>query len=212
MITQAVKSAAIGSDFKILKDIHEESKNIAIYQRSTQTLNQELEQLMDYDIEFRSKGSVSEIIQALQNYFDIDELTVPVFFEDVINLLKKFEELTKANSFRIFLAVVDSNMCRRFHTDINYLRLLCTYVGQGTLWLPDTAVDWKAYTAHVGNEQIVKDKELIQQVDAGDVTILKGALYPNAKPIMHRSPSIEETAEERLLLRIDINQSLDNLS
>ncbi len=89
---------------------------------------------------------------------------------------------------------------------------MCTYVGQGTLWLPDTAVDWKAYTAHVGNEQIVKDKELIQQVDAGDVTILKGALYPNAKPIMHRSPSIEETAEERLLLRIDINQSLDNLS
>lgn len=39
---------------------------------------------------------------------------------------------------------------------------------------------------------IVKDHELVQQARTGDAIILKGALYPDARPILHRSPPIEE--------------------
>ena len=55
---------------------------------------------------------------------------------------------------------------------------------------------------------IVKDPKLIQQADTGDVLILKGARYPKAKAIIHKSPNIEGTNQKRLLLRIDIDQTL----
>jgi hypothetical protein len=85
--------------------------------------------------------------------------------------------------------------------------MLCTYLGQGTLWLPDEAVDPK--TSRSASHELVIDAELIQQIPAGDVVILKGALYPDADPILHRSPTIEESGETRLLLRIDTNESLN---
>ena len=92
-------------------------------------------------------------------------------------------------------------MCRKFHTDVNDLRMLCTYVGQGTLWLPDEAVKNEEYRTR--RDEIVIDEDLIQQALTGDVLILKGALYPEANAVIHRSPTIEETNERRLLLRID---------
>ena len=56
------------------------------------------------------------------------------------------------------------------------------------------------------NQQQIKiDKSQIQQANTGDIVILKGALYPNASPVIHRSPSIEESNEQRLLLRVDTN-------
>ena len=100
-------------------------------------------------------------------------------------------------------------MCRKFHTDINDLRLLCTYIGPGTLWLPDEAVDLKALQKGGDEQALVVDEQQIQQVSTGDVVILKGALYPEANPILHRSPSIEESGEKRLLLRIDTNEFLN---
>ena len=42
----------------------------------------------------------------------------------------------------------------------------------------------------------------------GDIIILKGALYPEANAILHRSPTIEENGEKRLLLRIDTYEAL----
>ncbi|MEO0341714.1 MAG: DUF1826 domain-containing protein, partial [Bacteroidota bacterium] len=105
----------------------------------------------------------------------------------------------------LFLATVATSMCRKLHTDVNDLRLLCTYIGPGTVWVPDEAINQEALQARKSNEEIVSDEKLIQQVDTGDVVILKGALYPNAQPIMHRSPSLDQVGSTRLLLRIDTN-------
>ena len=82
-------------------------------------------------------------------------------------------------------------MCRKFHADYNQLRLLCTYLSQGTLWLTD----------NLQKDILLKDD--IQQLDTGDVAILKGELCPNAKPVFHGSPEIESSNEKRLLLRVD---------
>ncbi|MEM6380738.1 MAG: DUF1826 domain-containing protein, partial [Bacteroidota bacterium] len=71
-------------------------------------------------------------------------------------------------------------------TDINSLRLLCTYSGPGTLWLPNEIVNHKALITRGGNKQIVLDERQIQQVATGAVIILKGALFPQANPIVHR--------------------------
>ena len=95
-------------------------------------------------------------------------------------------------------------MCRKFHTDINDLRLLCTYVGPGTLWLPDEAIDRNMLTA--STQELLIEEQHIQQVATGDVVLLKGALFENSNPILHRSPAIEASGATRFLLRIDTNQ------
>ncbi|MEL6124115.1 MAG: DUF1826 domain-containing protein, partial [Bacteroidota bacterium] len=108
---------------------------------------------------------------------------------------------------RLLLASVNTNMCRRFHTDINDVRLLCTYTGPGTLWLTNDNINRRALDSYDGNESIVMDPERIQQVPEGAIALLKGAMYPHhqTKAIVHRSPTIEESGEKRLLLRIDTN-------
>lgn len=202
-------NAAIGQSPRILQDIHIKSKNIAIYQRDTTSLNQELGQLDRQSIECRAKGTLEEIYATLNTYFETKLPASTLLLEDIAHLLEMFKNVTKASSFRLLLATIDNNMCRRFHTDVNDVRLLCTYIGQGTLWLPNEAVNQKALMTRGSNEEIVKDEQLIQQVQTGDVTILKGALYPDANPILHRSPSIESSGEQRLLLRIDTNDAIN---
>ncbi len=125
----------------------------------------------------------------------------PLLFEDISILLTHFKKTTKASAFSLMLATIKNNMCRKFHTDVNDLRLLCTYSGRGTLWAPDVAIE-------KDQQDVSINKAYIQEVKTGDFCILKGALYPNAEPILHKSPAIEKDNEIRLLLRIDTNTFL----
>ena len=195
-------NAAIGADAKILEEIHQEGKNIVIFQRDIEALKDNLAAISDRPIDCRLSGTKAEIFTALKSYFDRELPEATLLLEDITSLVDHFEQVTKSPSFRLLLATIDSNMCRKFHTDINDIRMLCTYFGQGTLWLPDEAIEG---TPKPGNKDIVINENLIQQTAAGDLTLLKGALYPKASPIMHRSPSIEESGEQRLLLRVDTN-------
>ena len=102
-------------------------------------------------------------------------------------------------------------MCRKFHTDINDIRLLCTLSGEGTLWLPEFNVNREALDTQKDNEDIVIDPSYIMQAPENSAVLLKGALYPKSgtRAIVHRSPTIEESGEKRLLLRIDTNDNLN---
>ncbi|MEM9650348.1 MAG: DUF1826 domain-containing protein [Bacteroidota bacterium] len=204
-------NAIIGNDIGILRDIHLKTKNIVVYQRGIASLAQKLNQAIERPIECQASGTVEEITLSLNRYFANALHLNEELLEDILNLLVLFEKVTKVSSFQVSLNTISTNMCRRFHADNNELRMLCTYYGPGTLWLPDYAVDGKAYLNRKGNQKILLDEGLVQQVDTGDVVILKGALYPGATPVLHRSPSIEENGEERILLSIDANESL-NLS
>ncbi|MEM1323145.1 MAG: DUF1826 domain-containing protein [Bacteroidota bacterium] len=205
-------NAAIGSDGEVLQDIHLPSKNIAIYQRDITPLNKELSQIAEQPIECRAIGTSEEVLSALEDYFNNHLPKCTSLFDDISKILRLFEGTAQASSFRLLLTTVSTNMCRKFHTDVNDLRLLCTYMGPGTLWLPDEAIDEKALRTTKNDQNIVLDKQLIQQVNTGDVVILKGALYPESKAILHRSPTIEQSGEKRLLLRIDTNEFLSFLS
>jgi len=202
-------NASIGNDIESLEGIHLKNKNIAIYQRNIKELQQRLKPLIAKSFEIQAHGTTAEITASLQAYFNDNLPQYGLLLEDIYMLLNLFKQITKATSFKVLLATIDSNMCRKFHTDMNDLRLLCTYVGPGTLWLPDEAVNRKALQTRCTNQDIVLDNNLIQQVNTGDIAILKGALYPEANAVLHRSPTIETTGEKRLLLRIDTNESLN---
>lgn len=202
-------NAAIGSEVKVLQDIHLKSKNIAVYERDISVLEMDLRPLVKQVIECRAIGTLEEILFILETYFDKNLPKSHGLLEDIAGVLSLFARTTKASSFRLLLASVSTNMCSRFHTDINDLRLLCTYIGPGTLWVPDEAIDQEASRARRSKKELVIDQQQIQQASTGDVVILKGALYPEANPILHQSPAIENTGENRLLLRIDTDEFLN---
>lgn len=82
-------------------------------------------------------------------------------------------------------------MCPRFHTDHVALRLLVTYCGSGTEWLP------------AGQDAGMK-RQLVrpQQLQASEVALLKGTAWQGnaAGAIWHRSPA---SNTPRLLLSLD---------
>lgn len=210
--TSKYNNAAIGCEVKVLQDIHLPSKNIAIYQRDIEVLNQDLNRVTNHALECRASGTASEVLVVLKEFFQRDFPECTELLEDISEILRLFVRITEALSFRLLLTTVSTNMCSRFHTDINDLRLLCTYIGPGTLWLPDEAIDQKATQARGKKQELVIDEQQIQQANTGDIVILKGALYPEADPILHQSPSIEETGKKRLLLRIDTDEFLNFLT
>jgi len=193
-----------------LGNIRQKEVNIVIYDRDISYLSQEIYGLLNQEIELRLSGDVKSILGDLSKV--IDPKNYPQIIEDINKLLMQFQEITNASSFRLMLATVNTNMCRKFHTDINDLRMLCTYSGPGTLWLSEDNVNRQALNSCGDNDCIVLDENKIQQASSGAVVILKGAIYPQegAKAVVHRSPTIEETGERRLLLRIDTNEFLNS--
>lgn len=203
-------NAAIGDTPDVLSEIHQQHKNIAIFERDIFELREVIESISNKELDFRHTGSILEIQEALKKYLQDIPVDVQPLIIDITQALVLFQSISKSQSFRILLATIHTNMCKRFHADFNDLRLLCTYSGQGTMWLPEEILDRRALDGCKDNDVIVKDKSKVQQVSAGDLVILKGATYPKdgTKAIVHRSPSIEEFNERRLLLRIDTNDFL----
>lgn len=194
-------NAAIGPEAPILHAIHQPQTSIAILQRDTVHLKQEVVHATEADVKFQVSGPKNDIKTQLRTYLGETLPNCQALLADIEQVLDHFEAVTKAGSFRLLLTTVRTNMCRKFHTDINDLRMLCTYAGPGTLWLPEEAI---LPVRSISGEMELDDAH-IQQVDTGDIVILKGALYEDGKAIMHRSPTIEEMGEARLLLRIDTN-------
>ena len=196
-------NASIGNTLESLGRIHGPSVNIAIFQRSVHHLEEELNRLLESQVKIRVAGTLQEIEDALASNFAALGLEGSEVLADIMTLIDGFKSITKAYKYRVFLATVDSNMCRRFHTDINDLRMICTYLGKGTLWVDEEGLDRDLLHAQSQKPEFVQADECIRYSRAGEVLILKGALYPNGEAVIHRSPTIEDLGEKRLLLRID---------
>ena len=201
---QAVSTnMSIGCFSSILSTIHDSDKNIAIFERNISGLNNEIDVLLSRATEFRCKGTVQDISKRIKEAFCAQ---CPELHLDFIELIELFKDVTGAEEFKFFLHTVTTDMCRKFHTDINDLRMLCTYAGPGTLWVAEDDNSSKSQSQSSSHEVSI-DKDSIHQVKTGNVAILKGALYPNSNPAIHRSPSISKNAETRLLLRIDTDET-----
>ena len=191
-----------GTSANVLENIHQKDINITIYNRDVTVLEKEIQHLLKRQLNFKSNGDIQTIMKEIVTIVEPNKF--PQLFIDIEKLLGFFKETTGANSFQLLLATIKGNMCRKFHTDVNDLRMLCTYSGTGTLWLTEDNFDRKALNAYRDNDLIVIDKTKIEQTETGAVIILKGSMYSKeAKAVVHRSPTIEENKDKRLLLRID---------
>lgn len=207
--TQSVTNWSIDTTPTVLKNIHHQEINIAIFEREINALASEISDLLAQDVAFSIDGTIGDILKGLSSTLPPEKYGL--IFEDIEALLHAFKEVTNSNEIRLRLETVATNMCRKFHTDINDLRLLCTYSGPETLWLTDDNINPKAVDARSCEESVFLEEGRIQQAQTGAVVLLKGALYvdDNAKAVVHRSPSIEGDGQKRLLLRFDTSNTIN---
>ena len=205
----SVVNWAIGTAPSILADIHEPEINIAIYERDTSALAHEVGRLLEENIALKASGDIDKMLDEITTA--LPSVDGALLVQDIKALLHHFQEVVEVKQFRLLLATVNTNMCRKFHTDINDVRLLCTYSGPGTLWLTNDNINRSALSSYADNASIVLDESEVRQAKTGAVVLLKGAIYPQEKTsaVVHRSPTIEESGEKRLLLRIDTNEALN---
>lgn len=198
-----------GTQPGILDAIHEATVNIVTYERRLPHLEAELDELTTKTIRVQASGSIDRILADFAA--GVDPQRYPFLNADVASLLQRFRQLTDSNRLSLLLARIETDMCRRFHADINDLRLLCTYRGPGTLWLTDDNVDRHALNGRNPETAIARNPEDVRQAPAGAVVILKGATYPLAgtRAVVHRSPGIEAAGQRRLLLRLDSESTMN---
>jgi hypothetical protein len=205
MVQNTNSSLVYGDTPEILNRISESNKSIAIVQRDIDFLKKELMQLIQHKIRFKHRGTIEEIFDQLNKQAIKHNWQCPRVCEDIISILHIFSKLQSSTIYSLTFERVESDMCKRFHTDIHDLRLLCTYFGRGTLWISEENVNRSALYSHSTNDEIVINQDDIQEISVGHIAILKGEEYPQSKSmaLVHRSPEIENTQEIRLLLRID---------
>jgi hypothetical protein len=99
-------------------------------------------------------------------------------------------------------------MCPKFHVDKVPCRLITTYTGAATEWLPHDPVNWRILGSNVptivGSEPGICESDDIEILETGAVALLKGESWEGNEGcgLVHRSPNIAE-GSKRLLLTID---------
>lgn len=124
--------------------------------------------------------------------------------DDLLGLVALARGLAPRAPVRVRLETKANDGCRLFHADNVPLRLICTYRGRGTQWLPDGAVD-RAGLGHGSNDRVVRDWPALRELATGDVAVMKGLRFPGpcADALVHRSPPTDP-ALPRVVAVIDV--------
>ena len=202
-----------------LSEIHKKNVNISIWERK---LNNKIIEAGKYMLDKNSKIQFSEVIKpkntldTLKGEFGHSE-EYQFLFKDISKLVKMFCELFEENRAWLRIDAISKPMCPRFHTDYVRCRLVTTYVGPGTQWLPHHLVN-RSKLGH-GNQGQPDDKSglfqknvKIEQLDIGHVALLKGESWDgnNGSGLVHRSPH-SENEYKRLYVTIDFLETYLNI-
>ncbi|HMO05792.1 MAG TPA: DUF1826 domain-containing protein [Kiritimatiellia bacterium] len=136
------------------------------------------------------------------------------FAVDVTFLAGVFARIDGRDKVRVRLETLRDDGCTKFHVDFLRLRLLCTYAGPGTEWVPGAhvnraALGQPAYSIEEANRRIVPDPGMVRVAPTGSVMVFKGAGYTGKRGegLVHRSHPVRHAGETRLRLCIDAPDS-----
>lgn len=186
----------VSRDADILNEIGSPGVAAAIWQRTPDTAFQSwIDQLAMDDLpELRTVVPVhlaeAAVIAACEKAGLEQCAQRDVLASDAAALTLMLAKTLDIRQVRIRLDVANEVMCPKFHIDHVPARLLCTYRGKGTEYVPATA------------EQ---DPKRIRSLTTGSVGLFRGALWDSEETtgIKHRSPEIGPNDDCRLLLVID---------
>ena len=206
-----LRIASKGASPMVLTDIYQDAVNIAIWQRKLPT--ELLGSLQQY-LQSNPRLSITKTIEADAIELQLRE-TLPDFPGNellqakVAELVDMFCCLFDLKRAGLRLKVLEHAMCPRFHVDRVPCRLVTTFYGAGTQWLPHQLVNRDRLgikSQGLADEQsgLYSGQDCIQVLAAGDVALLKGELWQGNEHagLVHRSAPASG-AEKRLLLTLD---------
>lgn len=206
-----VEHAQIDDSPMVMTKIYDAQVNLAIWQRKVVPVLQMFCESLIFlrpGLQLRTIIQSAEVAQWLENQLP-QHAHRSKFAEDVQQLAEMYADLFDLTAIGLRLSVLGSTMCPRFHTDQLACRLVTTYYGQGSEWLPETSVNrcklgQGANGLPDAESGVLKTPNAIQQLQAGEVALLKGEgwLGSEVKGIVHRSPQINP-GDKRVLLTFD---------
>ena len=192
----------------VLTDIYQSDVNIAIWQRTfDEDLTMAISEFIALNPNFSKSMSLSPDNAYEKLEFATDETASKALLENMAELVDMFCCLFDLEEVGLRLAVLNKAMCPRFHFDQVPCRLVTTYHGVATQWLPNYAVD-RSKLGRGANGQpdsasgLYAHESDIQQMVSGDVALLKGESGNENAGLVHRSP-VTSSDETRLLLTLD---------
>lgn len=195
----------------VLPSIYDAQINIVVLRRTlAEQVKQYCQQLVELHPHFQLRSVINnerakESLQSLLPELEGKNR----FVQDLALLLDMYSCLFDLEEIGLRLQVLDRAMCPRFHTDKLGCRLVTTYKGPGSEWLPNNVVDRSKLGA--GNMGLSDEESgllladaCVEQVNEGDVVLLKGdGWYDNeGSGIVHRSPAITNL-QKRIVLTMD---------
>ena len=196
---------------EILTDIYNSHCNIAVWQRHqqlsfSQAIAKDLQvnRLMDVNSQVRVDHIIEDIGEIAHDREYGEQLR-----EYIAQSIDMFCLLFDCKKVGLRLTTLTQAMCPRFHVDKVPCRLVTTFAGAGTEWIAHENVHRSKLGHGSGGKKdhasgLYSDASVIQQLQSGDVALLKGETwYGNeGAGLVHRSPAINAD-DPRLLLTID---------
>tara|TARA_B100001778_G_scaffold141720_1_gene116400 strand:- start:189 stop:908 length:720 start_codon:yes stop_codon:yes gene_type:complete len=212
--TKHFRSSYSSIDSAKLSEIFNENINISIWERQLDTaLQQAAEEILSKDSELnislvpQPRDIRKLLISELGSTSNILKL-----INDISFIAGMFCELFDLKRAWIRLDAINKPMCPRFHADKLKCRLVTTYVGPATQWLPHQLVDrTKLGDGNDGQSDeksgLFIKKTDIEQLDTGHIALLKGEAWNGNKGagLVHRSPH-SENDYRRLYMTIDFEE------
>ncbi len=208
------KRASESDSPEAFTDIYRDDTNIAIWQRK---LSDELVLAVDEILKTGVRVKIAEAVNVKTVHATLcnalgETSAVRRLSDDITLLVDMFCCLFDLKEAGLRLTALDRAMCPRFHFDRIPCRLVTTYQGIATEWLPHQLVDRSKLGA--GNQGksdeqsgLFDSSDDIRQLSEGDVALLKGEFWHDNEGagLVHRSPVQPEglLTERRLLLTLD---------
>ncbi|MGO3768360.1 MAG: DUF1826 domain-containing protein [Vreelandella alkaliphila] len=200
--------AALDTDISVLPRIFEEQINIAILHRALPAdvaLSANAQSQTSRDWQYAWLGSPTDDFKNDLRRKLPEPSAGDALVDDIATIAEAIAFLFDTDTVGIRLRLLTAAMCPRFHCDNLPVRLVTTYVGPGSEWLPENALNRAGLGAPTPDRpEIINDPTAIQRLQAGDIALLKGSGWVGceAHGLVHRSPSLE-AGQKRLLLTID---------
>jgi hypothetical protein len=189
------------NQLEVLTEFYDQQFNLVTWQRSlSEQLSDAATQVLSDrpDVQLSLVVTPEKTAASLADVLDASEHS-PVLHDDVARLVDMFCCLFDQREVGLRLTGLTRAMCPRFHVDRVPCRLVTTYHGIGTEWLPDIAADRsKLGTGNQGKPDhtsgLFRRGNAVRQLQPGDVALLKGELWAGNEGagIIHRSPKVPE--------------------
>ena len=131
---------------------------------------------------------------------------LPALEGDILFLAELLRDLTGADSIGVRLMRLEKPACPNLHFDRVGLRLVTTYRGPGTEYVPDRwTADGPAASPNLREGKgLTAIEEPVRTSGAGDVLLLKGTLWEGNEEhgAIHRSPAFN-SSEPRIVATLD---------